>query len=104
MPGIRRIGSGSRNAWTASGRTIVNPSGFWKSEAILATSLFGPMPIEQVRPSRSTTSAFTARAWTAARSKSPREERSRKASSMLASSKASAPRAAMAMIRSDTSR
>ena len=27
----------------------------------MATSLFGPMPIEQVRPSRSTISAFTAR-------------------------------------------
>ena len=104
MPGITRIGSGSRKAWTSSGRTTVRPSGFLKSEAILATSLLGPMPTVQVRPSRATISRFTPSARSAAASKLPSDERSRYASSTLASSKASAPWARNAMSRAETSR
>ena len=41
----------------------VSPSGFWKSEAVLARNLFGATPAEQVRP----VSAFTrARMYSAA--------------------------------------
>src|SRR5204862_90951 len=36
IPEMTRIRNGSRNGWTSSGRTTVSPSGFWKSEAILA--------------------------------------------------------------------
>ena len=47
---MTRTASGPRNAPTSSGRTIVRPSGFRKSDAIFATSLFGPTPAEQVEP------------------------------------------------------
>jgi hypothetical protein len=66
---MTRIRNGSRNGWTSSARTTVSPSGFWTSEAILATSLLGPMPTEAVRPSWLTISALTRRARSTAASK-----------------------------------
>ena len=45
-----RTGSGRRN-WTFSrSDTTVSPSGFWKSLAILASSLFAAMPVVAVKP------------------------------------------------------
>ena len=96
--------SPSRKAWISSGLTAVSPSGFRKSDAIFATSLFGPMPIEQVSPSRSRIASFSARACASPSSIPPRDDRSMYASSMLASSNASAPSPMIAMIRPDTSR
>ena len=40
------------------GVMTVRPSGFWNSEAILATSLLGPMPTEATRPTSRRISLF----------------------------------------------
>jgi len=104
IPGMTRIRSGSRNAWTSSGRTTVSPSGFWKSEAILATSLLGPMPTEAVSPSWLTISALSQRARSTAASKLASDDSSRYASSTLVFWKASPAAARIAMIRPETSR
>jgi hypothetical protein len=101
---MTRIRNGSRNGWTSSGRTTVSPSGFWKSEAILATSLLGPMPTEAVSPSWLTISALSRRARSTAASKLPSDDSSRYASSTLVFWKASPAAARIAMIRAETSR
>src|SRR5438477_169465 len=93
-----RIRNESRNGWTSSGCTTVSPSGFWKSEAILATSLLGPTPTEAVSPSWLTISALSRRARPTAASKLPSDERSRYASSTLVFWKASPAAARIAMI------
>ena len=57
-PLMAETGNGARNARSVPGRTAVRPRGFSRSDAIFATVLFTPMPIEQVMPSSAT------RAWT----------------------------------------
>src|SRR4029450_1706072 len=94
----------SRDDPAPPGAPPVSPSGLRKSDAIFATSLFGPMPIEQVRPSRSRISRLIRRACARARSRSPSEVRSTYASSMLAGWNASAPALTMAMMRRETPR
>ena len=47
-------GSGARNARSVPGGTTVRPRGFSRSEAILATVLLAPRPMEQVTPSSAT--------------------------------------------------
>jgi hypothetical protein len=79
-------------------------SGFWKSEAILATSLLGPMPTEAVSPSWLTISALSRLARSTAASKLPSDESSRYASSTLVFWKASPAATRIAMIRAETSR
>jgi hypothetical protein len=101
---MTRICNGSRNVWTSSGRTTVSASGFWKSEAIFATSLLGPMPTDAVIPSRLTISAFSQRARSMAAPNVPSDESSRYASSTLVFWKASPAAATIAMIRADTFR
>ena len=54
MPLIARTGRGARNDASVPGGTTVRPRGFWRSEAILATVLLVPRPIEQVIPSSET--------------------------------------------------
>ncbi len=46
-------GSGQQIAWQLSLVTTTRPSGFSRSDAILATSLFSATPTEAVRPVRS---------------------------------------------------
>src|SRR5439155_707055 len=90
-PLIFVTGSGSRNRVTSSGRTTFKPSGFARSDPILATDLLGPAPIVHAKPSRSSTAAFTRAAYSAAASKSRTlEVTSRNASSMLTCSRMSA--------------
>jgi len=90
-PLIFVTGSGSRNRVTSSGRTTFKPSGFARSDAILAMDLLGPAPIVHAKPSRSRTAAFTRAAYSAAPSKSRTlEVTSRNASSMLTCSRISA--------------
>ena len=48
IPGISLIFSGDRNCSICSGFTVVNPSGFLKSDAIFESNLFGLIPIEHV--------------------------------------------------------
>ncbi|MCY1560157.1 hypothetical protein D9M68_972620 [compost metagenome] len=47
---ILRTGSGQILVCTSSGHTMEMPLGFSNSLAILAISLFGATPMEQVRP------------------------------------------------------
>src|SRR3989442_21644 len=65
-PLIFVTGSGSRNRVTSSERTTFKPSGFARSDAILATDLLGPAPIVHANPPRSRTAAFTRAAYSAA--------------------------------------
>ena len=58
MPLIALTGSGARKAACVPGNTTVRPRGFSRSEAIFATVLLTPRPMEQVTPSSPT------RAWT----------------------------------------
>ena len=58
MPLMARTSSGARNARSQPGGTTVRPRGFSRSDAILATVLPVPRPMEHVIPSSRT------RAWT----------------------------------------
>ena len=58
MPLIFFAGSGQIRSFNLSIDRIVSPLGFSKSEQILERSLFGLMPIEQLKPVTSTTRAF----------------------------------------------
>jgi len=50
IPLMAPTGSGARKVRSVPGKTTVRPRGFSRSEAIFATVLFTPMPIEQVIP------------------------------------------------------
>jgi hypothetical protein len=50
MPLMRRTGSGQMRAGMSASVSMVRPSGLSSSLAILASSLLGVTPIEQVRP------------------------------------------------------
>jgi len=58
MPLMRRAGSGQTRAARSSRVSTVMPSGLSMSEHSLASSLFGAMPTEQVRPVAASTAAF----------------------------------------------
>ena len=60
MPFTLRAASGQMRAGTSSWPSSVRPSGLSSSEASFESSLFGVMPIEQVRPVRSCTAALMA--------------------------------------------
>ena len=62
MPGTRPGGEPAKRSRACSRVSARKPSGFSASEATLATSLLGPMPIEHTSPVRSSTAAFTVRA------------------------------------------
>ena len=53
-PLMAETGSGARNAPSVPGSTTVMPRGFWRSDAIFATVLLVPRPMEQVTPSSAT--------------------------------------------------
>ena len=72
IPQSARVGSGARNAASVPGGTTTSPSGFFASDAILATVLFVPTPIETVRP----VSLFTSLLQVARQARSRRRIRS----------------------------
>src|SRR4030067_302407 len=61
-PWSLRTGSGQTRAGMSASEIAVSPSGFCMSEASLASSLFGPMPMEQVSPAASLMRCLIARA------------------------------------------
>ena len=61
MPGISRGGEAPKRSRACSAVSIRKPSGLSASEATLATSLFGPMPIEQASPVARVTAALIRR-------------------------------------------
>ena len=70
-PASLRIGSGSSRAPISSGFTITRPSGLRRSEAILATSLFGATPTDAVSPARSRMRRLISRAMCSASPRAP---------------------------------
>jgi hypothetical protein len=62
IPGIRPGEAPANRSRAISHDSTVNPSGLSASDATLATSLFGPMPIEHVSPVRSRTASLIRRA------------------------------------------
>ena len=90
IPGIFLTGRGARNAAASSGRTMVIPSGFWKSDAIFAIVLFGPIPTEQVIPWWDLTIFLISLPNVSAEVYDPHEEISQYASSTLTWAKISA--------------
>ena len=58
MPGISPGEAPANRSHAISRESTTKPSGFSASEATLATSLLGPIPIEQVSPVASATAAF----------------------------------------------
>ncbi len=82
-PHSRRISSGARNAASSPGSTTTSPSGFWRSEAILATSFVVATPTEIVRSTDDVTSSLIRRPIAAPSPNRTREPvTSRKASSI----------------------
>ena len=73
MPLIFLAASGQMRVGTSRASRITRPSGFSRSEAIFASSLFGAMPIEHESPVAALTAALIAHATRsiAARSKVP---------------------------------
>jgi hypothetical protein len=62
MPCSRRIGRGSSSRSTSPGSIAQRPSGFFRSDAIFASSLLNDTPTEAVRPVRSWIRALIAAA------------------------------------------
>jgi hypothetical protein len=62
MPGTRPGEAAAKRTRASSAVSSTKPSGFSASEATFATSLFGPIPTEQVSPVCSRTASFTRRA------------------------------------------
>ena len=62
MPGTSPGEAAAKRREASSRLSTTKPSGFSASDAIFATSLLGPIPIEQPRPVRSLIAAFTRRA------------------------------------------
>ena len=60
MPLIFLAASGQMRVGSSSGASSVRPSGLSRSEQILASSLLGATPIEQLSPVASNTAAFSA--------------------------------------------
>ena len=69
MPGTSPGGEPAKRSRACSAVSSTKPSGFSASEATLATSLLGPMPMEQPSPVRSVTAALIRRAAARWRSK-----------------------------------
>jgi len=62
IPLILRAGRGQMRWGMSSWSSRVRPSGLSRSEQILASSLFGVMPMEQVRPVAANTASLMRRA------------------------------------------